>query len=156
MEKRLKKKLSLRFKKLKEKSWGTIVVSNDEQLDHWLEPMPAGSEGCPSWYSVRLFKGTETSPGTNKQPEYWLGVCNVFLPIIPIPVIGAEIVIKLGDNLDYYYTLKNKFRTHLADELLRHTSKYFNKIINKATVKFTNCDVKYKNDEIYETPGEFR
>ena len=149
MEKRLLKAPSYTFKNLKEKSWGTIIVS-DTQLDHWYEAMPAGTESCPSWYSVRLFKGTELSPGINKEPEYWLGICNVFLiPILPIPMIGEEIVIKLGYNLDYYNSLKHEHRNHIADELMRNTSKYFNKIISKATVKFKGTDVTYKNDEIW-------
>lgn len=150
MDRRLLKTPSLAFKKLKEKSWGTIIVSDDKELDHWYEAMPAGTESCPSWYSVRLFQGTEISPGINKEPEYWLGICNVFLiPILPIPMIGEEIVIKLGDNLDLYYSLKNEFRTHFADKMMRFTYKYFNKIINKATVKFNNSDITYNNDEIW-------
>ena len=150
MDRRLLKTPSLAFKKLKEKSWGTIIVSNDEQLDHWYESMPAGTESCPNWYSVRLFKGTETSPGINKKPEYWLGICNVFLfPILPIPMISEEIVIKLGDNLDYYNKLHDEHRNHIANELMRFPHKHFKKIINKATVKFKNSDVTYKNDEIW-------
>jgi hypothetical protein len=149
MEKRLLRSPSFFFKNLKEKSWGTIIV-DEEQIDHWYEAMPAGTESCPSWYSVRLFKGTEISPGVNKQPEYWLGICNVFLlPILPIPMIGEEIVIKLGDNLDYYNDLHNEHRTHIADELMRYPHKYFTKIINKATVKFKNINVTYNNDEIW-------
>lgn len=141
---------SLFFKRLKSESWGTIIVSNDEELDSWLESMPAGEESCPNWYSVRLFKGTETSPGSGKNPEYWLGICNVFLfPILPIPFISGEIVIKLGDNLDYYNKLKNEHRTHLAHELMRYPNKYFTKIIDKATVKFKNSDINYNNDEIW-------
>lgn len=152
MEKRLFKKPSLTLKKLKEESWGTIVVSNDSQVDHWLESMPAGTESCPYWYSVRLFKGTETSPGTNKQPEYWLGICNVFLlPFFPIPMISEEIVVKLGDNLDLYYKLKNDYGSHFAHRIMTDKKANFNKIINKATVKFINCDIKYNNDEIWST-----
>jgi hypothetical protein len=151
MEKRLLKTPSNAFKNFKEPSWGTIIV-DDEQIDHWYEAMPAGTESCPSWYSLRLFKGTEISPGSNKQPEYWLGICNVFLiPILPIPMIGEEIVIKLGDNLDYYNSLHNDYRNHIADELMRFPHKYFTKIINKATVEFKNTDVTYKNDEIWST-----
>ena len=150
MEKRLGKSLSLGFRQLKEKSWGTITISNDEQIDRWLESMPAGTESCPYWYSARLFKGTETSPGINKKPEYWLGICNVFLmPFLPIPIISEEIVIKLGDNLDIYNELKSKYGSHLAHNIMINREKLFKKIINKATVKFTNCDIKYKNDEIY-------
>ena len=149
LEKRLKKSLSFGLKKLKEKSWGTITVSNDEQLDHWYEPMPAGTESCPNWYSIRLFKGTETSPGTGKEPEYWLGICNVALfPILPIPFISDEIVVKLGDNLDYYNQLKSQGGSHFAHMIMRHRYDYFTKIINKATVKFINNDVTYNNDEI--------
>ena len=152
MEKRFGKSLSLCARQLKEKSWGTIIVSNDEQIDHWLEPMPAGTESCPNWYSVRLFKGTETSPGNNKQPEYWLGICNMALfPILPIPFIGDEIVVKLGDNLDYYHKLESECGFHFAHILMRNRNKYFNKIINKATVQFTNNDIKYNNDEIWST-----
>ena len=152
MEKRLFKTPSLSVRKLKEKSWGTITVSMDEQLDHWLESMPAGTESCPYWYSVRLFKGTETSPGYNKQPEYWLGICNVFLlPFLPIPMISEEIVVKLGDNLDYYHKLKSEGGSHFAHMIMMDKAKYFSKIINKATVKFKNCDINYNNDEIWST-----
>lgn len=150
MSRRLVKKPSFSLKNLKEKSWGTIIVSNDEQIDHWIESMPAGTESCPYWYSIRLFKGTETSPGLNKQPEYWLGICNVFLmPILPIPIISDEIVVKLGDNLDRYNELKNKLGSHFAEKIMRNKEKYFTKIINKATVKFKKSDIKYNNDSIW-------
>ena len=150
MEKRLSKSPSLFFKRLKEQSWGTITVSMDEQIDHWLESMPAGTESCPYWYSVRLFKGTETSPGINKKPEYWLGICNVFLlPFLPIPMISDEIVVKLGDNLDYYNELKSKGGSHFAHMIMTNRSGFFKKIINKATVKFVSSDIKYNNDEIW-------
>lgn len=150
MEKRFSKTPALKMRKLREKSWGTITVFSDNQVDNWLEPMPAGTESCPNWYSVRLFKGTETSPGKGKQPEYWLGICNVALfPILPIPFISDEIVVKLGDNLDYYNKLKNETGSHFAHVLMRNRDKYFKKIINKATVQFTNCDITYNNDEIW-------
>jgi hypothetical protein len=150
MERRLIKKPSFIFKALKEKSWGTITVSKDEQIEHWLESMPAGSETCPTWYSVRLFKGTETNPGHNKEPEYWLGICMVFLaPFLPIPIISDEIVIKLGDNLGLYNELYNKYGSHFAHEIMYDTGKHFHKIINKATVKFTECNIKYNNDSIW-------
>ena len=150
MEKRLGKTLPLHIKQLKEKSWGTITVSMDTQIDHWLESMPAGTESCPYWYSVRVFKGTETSPGINKQPEYWLGICNVFLlPFLPIPVISEEIVVKLGDNLDVYNELKKNYGSHFAHNIMMDKGKHFHKIINKATVKFVNSDIKYRNDEIW-------
>ena len=150
MERRLFKKPQLIFKNLTAKSWGTITVSNDKQLDHWLESMPAGTESCPYWYSVRLFSGTETSPGINKKPEYWLGICNVFLlPFLPIPMISDEIVIKLGDNLDAYNKLKDKFGSHLAHNIMMHTDDYFHKIIEKATVKFVESDINYNNDSIW-------
>ena len=152
MERRLHKSFSLVHKQLKEKSWGTIVVSNDTQIDHWLESMPAGTESCPFWYSVRVFKGTETSPGTGKKPEYWLGICNVFLaPILPIPIISDEIVIKLGDNLDLYYDLENKYGSHFAHRIMENPGKHFKKIINKATVNFTKSDINYNNDAIWST-----
>lgn len=149
MDRKLLKTPRLAFKQLKEKSWGTIIV-DDEQLDHWYESMPAGTESCPNWYSIRLFKGTEISPGTNKKPEYWLGVCNVFLfPILPIPMISDEIVFKLGDDLEAYNALYHEFRNHIADEIMRFPHKYFKKIINKATVKFKNSNVTYNNDQIW-------
>ena len=150
MEKRLCKSISLNTRQLKEKSWGTIVVSNDEQLDHWLESMPAGTESCPYWYSARLFKGTETSPGVDKSPEYWFGICNVFLaPILPIPIISDEIVIKLGDNLDLYNELQSKYGNHICERIMTNKDKHFHKIINKATVKFVNNDIQYNNDSIW-------
>ena len=150
MEKRFGKTLSFNLRQLKENSWGTIVVSNDTEIDHWLECMPAGTESCPYWYSIRLFKGTETQPGTNKQPEYWLGICNVaLLPILPIPFISDEIVIKLGDNLNLYDELIKKYGSHFAHEIMMKRDKHFKKIINKATVKFKNNNIKYNNDEIW-------
>ena len=152
MEKRLCKSLPFAIKQLKENSWGTITVSNDIQIDHWLESMPAGTQSCPYWYSVRLFKGTETSPGRSKQPEYWLGICNVFLlPFFPIPMISEEIIVKLGDNLDYYNQLKHEGGSHFAHMIMMNKDKYFNKIINKATVKFVDNDINYNNDEIWST-----
>lgn len=136
-------------KQFGKKSWGTITVAEDKQLDHWIEPMPAGTQSCPYWYSARLFKGTEISPGINKKPEYWLGICNVFLaPILPIPIIGDEIVIKLGDNLDLYDKLQQSY-AHLAHDIMMDKDKHFKKIIDKATVKFENCDIKYRNDAIW-------
>lgn len=60
------------FKSLKAKSWGTITVSEDEQLERWIKAMPAGTQSCPYWYSIRLFKGTETSPGVNKNQNIGL------------------------------------------------------------------------------------
>jgi hypothetical protein len=150
MERKLCKSLPLQFKRLKSKSWGTIAVSNDTQIEHRLESMPAGTESCPYWYSMRLFKGTETSPGINKEPEYWLGICNVFLaPIIPIPIISDEIVIKLGDNLDTYHKLQELYGSHIAHNIMMKKDKFFHKIIDKATVKFVNSDIKYNNDEIW-------
>lgn len=150
MERKLMKTPAFSFQKLKKKSWGTITVSNDNQLEHWLEAMPAGTQSCPYWYSVRLFKGTETKPGINKQPEYWLGICNVFLlPVLPIPVISDEIVIKLGDNLDKYNELQKTLGSHFAHRIMTDKDKYFTKIIDKATVKFENSDVKYNNDAIW-------
>ena len=150
MKKRFRKSIPLYIRQLKEKSWGTITVSDDVEVAHWLESMPAGTESCPYWYSIRLFYGTETSPGTNKKPEYWLGICNVaLLPFLPIPFISDEIVVKLGDNLDYYHKLKNEGGSHFAHMIMMDRGKYFNKIINKATVKFTNSDIKYNNDEIF-------
>ena len=152
MERKLSKTLPLKFKQLKEKSWGTITVAGDTQLDHWLEAMPAGTESCPYWYSIRLFKGTEISPGTNKQPEYWLGICNVFLfPILPIPMISEEIVIKLGDNLDLFTELRKQLGSHFAHNIMMNKGAYFKKIINKATVNFIQTDIKYNNDEIWST-----
>lgn len=150
MEQRLFKKPRLFCKNLTSKSWGTITVANDKQLDHWLESMPAGTESCPYWYSVRLFSGTETSPGIGKDQEYWLGICNVFLmPFLPIPMISEEIVIKLGDNLDLYNKLKNKHGSHFAHNIMMNTDDYFNKIIDKATVKFVSSKIKYNNDPIW-------
>lgn len=152
MERKLIKTPSTTFKKLRAENWGTIVISNDVEINHWLESMPAGEETCPNWYSIRLFRGTETSPGTNKHPEYWLGICNVFLmPVLPIPLISDEIVIKLGDNLEYYYELEDRLGSHFAHKVMRNRETYFNKIIEKATVQFVNSDIKYKNDEIWST-----
>lgn len=147
---RLFKSPKLKVKKLREESWGTITVSDDTEIDHWIETMPAGRESCPYWYSIRLFKGTETTPGArNKEPEYWLGICNVFLmPILPIPIISDEIVIKLGPTADAFWKLKET-TNHPGEKIMSDPSKFATKIINKATVKFTNCDINYNNDAIY-------
>lgn len=136
---------------LKAKSWGTITVSNDTEIDSWVELMPAGTQSCPYWYSMRLFKGTETSPGINKEPEYWLGICNVFLaPVLPIPIISDEIVIKLGKTDEAFRELQKR-TNHPAHTIMSDKDKFATKIINKATVKFVNSDIKYKNDAIYST-----
>ncbi len=139
----------LKMSKLKEESWGTIIVSNDQEIDHWVEPMPAGTESCPYWYSMRLFKGTETSPGINKKPEYWLGICNVaLLPILPIPFISDEIVIKLGETDEVFRKIQEQ-TNHPAHTIMGNPGKYAHKIINKATVKFKNSDINYNNDAIW-------
>lgn len=149
MKRKIFKSFNCFTKALREKSWGTIVVSNDKEINHWVEAMPAGTESCPYWYSMRLFKGTETSPGINKEPEYWLGICNVFLmPILPIPIISDEIVVKLGSTTEAFDALK-KTTSHPAHEIMTNKEKFAHKIINKATVKFVNSDIKYKNDSIW-------
>lgn len=140
---------NLKMKQLKEKSWGTIIVSNDKEIDHWIEVMPAGTQSCPYWYSMRLFKGTETSPATGKKPEYWLGICNVFLmPVLPIPIISDEIIIKLGETDEVFRQVQKK-TNHPAHTIMTNKNKYAHKIINKATVKFKNSDITYNNDAIW-------
>lgn len=131
-------------------SFGTIVVSNDIQLDHSVEPMDAGKQTCPTWYSTRLFKGTETSPGQYKTEEFWVGIRETFLaPIIPVPICADEKVFKIGFNDSIYHDCCKKYGRYHS--LLEHREEYTHRIIEEADVEFVNSDVSYSNDEIWSS-----
>lgn len=141
-------KAKVKSKSKNSEHWGTIKVSNDNQIDHSVEPMDAGTQSCPYWYSTRLFKGTEVSPGTGKEPEYWVGIrCTFLAPIIPIPICSDEKVFKIGkDDSVYKAALKKYGRCH---SLLDHRDEYAHRIIEEADVEFDKSDVSYSNDEIW-------
>lgn len=128
--------------------WGTIYVEQDTQLDHSVEPMDAGRESCPTWYSTRLFKGTETTGGISREPEYWVGIRETFLaPVIPIPICADEKVFKIGYSDSIYHDCYRKYgRFH---SLLDHRDEYGHRIIEEADVEFKNSNVSYSNDEIW-------
>lgn len=130
--------------------FGTIIVSNDTQIAHETEPMDAGKQTCPTWYSTRLFLGTETSPGTDKKPEYWVGIRETFLaPIIPIPICADEKVFKIGDTDTIYHDAFKRYGRFYS--LLEHRDEYAHRIIEEADVEFVNSDVSYSNDEIWSS-----
>lgn len=128
--------------------WGTIKVSFDTQIEHSVEPMDAGTQSCPSWYSTRLFKGTEISPGIGEKEKYWVGIrCTFLAPIIPIPICSDEKVFKLGPDRSVYDAAYNKYgRCH---SLLDHREEFTHRIIENADVEFINSDVSYSNDEVW-------
>ena len=130
-------------------NWDTIRVDYDTQIDHSVEPMDAGTQSCPYWYSTRLFKGTEISPGTGKSEEYWVGIRCIFLaPIIPIPICSDEKVFKIGPNDSVYKAALNKYgRCH---SLLDHRDEFAHRIIEEADIVFVKSDVDYSDDEIWE------
>lgn len=142
------KKISYKFKS--NNHFGTILVSNDVQLGRWVEAMDAGEQSCPYWYSTRLFKGTEISPGINKKEEYWVGIRVTFLlPIIPIPVCSDEIVFKIGDSDNILYDCYCKYEKFHS--LIDHKDEYTHCIIEDATVEFSNTKVTYNNDQIWSS-----
>jgi hypothetical protein len=128
--------------------FGTITVSNDTQIAHEVEPMDAGKQTCPTWYSTRLFRGTETTGGIHRSPEYWVGIRETFLaPVIPIPICADEKVFKIGDSDAIYHESFKKYGRFYS--LLNHRSEYTHRIIEEADVEFENSDVSYSNDEIW-------
>lgn len=130
--------------------WGTIIVSSDVELAHEVEPMDAGKQTCPTWYSTRLFRGTETSPGTSKSPEYWVGIRETFLaPVIPIPICADEKVFKIGETDSIYHDSFKKYGRFYS--LLDHRDEYAHRIIDEADVEFTDSDVSYSNDEVWSS-----
>lgn len=145
-----KAKVKKKSSKKNSDHWGTIKVSNDTQLDHSVEPMDSGTQSCPYWYSTRIFKGTEVSPGTGKEPEYWVGIrCTFLAPIIPIPICSDEKVFKLGKNRTAYDDAYRKYgRWH---SLLDHRDEFAHRIIEEADVEFDKSDVSYSDDEIWES-----
>jgi len=135
---------------LKGESWGTINVRNDEQIDRWIESMPAGTESCPYWYSTRLIRGNEVNALGEKETEYWVGIrCTFLAPFIPIPICSEEIVFKIGFTDEIFYNCKKKYGR--AYSLILNKDEYTHKIIDSATVKFKNIDVTYNNDEIWSS-----
>jgi len=131
-------------------SFGTITVSNDTQIAHEVEPMDAGKQTCPTWYSTRLFKGTETSPGSGKSEEYWVGIRETFLaPVIPIPICADEKVFKIGKDDSIYHDSFKKYGRFYS--LLDHRDEYTHRIIEEADVEFVNSDVDYNDDEIWSS-----
>lgn len=146
----LKKFLEIRKKKKTPNAdhWGTIIVEDDTQIDHVTEPMDAGKQTCPTWYSTRLFLGTETTGGVRKSPEYWVGIRETFLaPIIPIPICADEKVFKIGETDAIYYECFRKYGRFYS--LLDHRDEYTHRIIEEADAEFKNSDVSYSNDEIW-------
>lgn len=127
----------------------TVSVTNDTQIDSGVEPMDAGSQTCPTWYSTRIFKGYEEYP-TDKRfrdPEYWYGCRETFLtPIIPIPICAEEIVIKLGNDKSAYDACFSKYgRMH---SMLDHKDEYSHVVWDECNVNFVKCDILYKNDPL--------
>lgn len=129
--------------------WGTIRVDSDIQIAHETEPMDAGKQTCPTWYSTRLFKGTEVSD-YGKSPEYWVGIRETFLaPIIPIPICADEKVFKIGETDAIYNDSFKKYGRFYS--LLDHREEYTHRIIEEADVEFVISDVSYSNDEIWSS-----
>ena len=127
-----------------------VSVRNDNQVDSGVEPMDAGKQTCPTWFSTRIFYGTEEYPTTKYNYEYWYGCRETFLmPIIPIPICSEEIVMKLGPTLDTYNECYNKYgRMH---SLLDHKEDYSHVIWEECTIYFRNNDITYKNDPLLST-----
>lgn len=146
----MKIKFSKSNKSIESEHWGTIRVENDIQIGRWVEPMRAGTESCPNWYSTRLIYGQERTMYGLKNSEYWVGIRNTFLaPILPIPICSEEVVFKIGSNDGIFYDCKKKYGD--AYSLINHKKEYTHKIINKANVEFDKCDVTYKNDPIWSS-----
>ena len=148
----LKKFINCIIKKFKIRlgHFGTILVSNDTQIERWVESMDAGVKSCPYWYSTRLFKGTELSPGIDKKEEYWVGIRETFLaPVIPIPICSEEIVFKIGENDDIYRSCFNKYGKYHT--LLDHKEEYTHCIIEEADIRFVYSDVSYSNDQVWSS-----
>jgi hypothetical protein len=128
-----------------------IIVGHDKQIDHWIEPMAAGTESCPYWNSTRLFYGKEANyDWGEKNMEYWLGIRQTVLaPIIPIPICSYEEVYILGDSDKDFQDCKAKYGK--ACSFHDHAEKYgFKKTIDKINVYFTDSDITYKKDPVWE------
>lgn len=130
----------------------SVSVSNDTQVDSGVEAFDGHSETCPTWFSTRIFKGTEEYPSDKRklEPEYWYGCRETFLaPIIPIPICSGEIVIKLGHSLDpYNKAFSDHGRMH---SMYDYKADYSDLIWDDCTIYFRNCDITYKNDELRTT-----
>lgn len=136
-------------KSLSADHWGKITVSDDVQIERSIEPMDGGTQSCPYWYSTRLFRGREISPGIDRPVEYWCGIrCTFLAPIIPIPICSDEKVFKLGETRDAYDAAYNKYGRKHA--LLDHRDEYAHRVIEEADVEFVKADVSYDNDEIWD------
>lgn len=127
----------------------TVSVCNDTQVDSGVEAFDGHSETCPTWWSTRIFRGTEQYPTDKRSwtPEYWYGCRETFLaPIIPIPICAGEIVIKLGTDMDRY---KQCFSEHgRMHSMYDYKEDYSTLIWSDCTVDFVKCDITYKNDEL--------
>lgn len=144
----MKKKLTTPKKSKELELKFTINVINDKQIDSGVEPMDAGKQTCPTWYSTRIFYGNEKYPTDKSEAEYWYGCRETFLaPIIPIPICSEEVIIKLGNNMDAYHECFNKYgRMH---SMLDHKEEYSHLIIDECSIQFNNCDILYRNDPVY-------
>lgn len=126
-----------------------VSVCNDTQVDSGVEAFDGHSETCPTWWSTRIFRGTEEYPTDKRSwtPEYWYGCRETFLtPIIPIPICAGEIIIKLGTNLDrYQQAFSDHGRMH---SMYDYKDDYSSLVWDDCTTYFRNCDITYKNDEL--------
>lgn len=134
--------------------WGQIIVGHDKQIDHWVEPMAAGTQSCPYWDSTRLFYGKEANFGWDeKGMEYWLGIRQTFLaPIIPIPICSYEVVYILGESDKPFRDCMKKYG-HARDFYDYAEEFGAEKIINKIDTFFIESDISYKNDPVWSTCG---
>lgn len=131
-----------------------IVVGHDKQIDHWVEPMAAGTESCPYWDSTRLFYGKEANFGWDeKGMEYWLGIRQTVLaPIIPIPICSYEVVYILGESDKPFRDCMKKYGKACA--FYEHAEEFgAKKIIDKTNVYFKKCNITYKKDPVWSTCG---
>lgn len=130
-------------------SSANVSVSNDTQIDSGVEAFDGHSQTCPTWFSTRIFRGTEEYPSDKRsqEPEYWYGCRETFLaPILPIPICAGEIVVKLGHTLEVY---QQAFSDHgRMHSLYDYKENYSNLIWDDCTTYFRNCDITYKNDEL--------
>jgi hypothetical protein len=131
-----------------------IVVGHDKQIDHWVEPMAAGTESCPYWDSTRLFYGKEANFDWGEKPfEYWLCIRQTVLaPIIPIPICSYEEVYILGETDEAFRACKKKYGK--ARSFHDHAEEFgAKKIFDKTNVYFVGCDMTYKKDPVWSTCG---
>ncbi len=108
-------------------------------------------ESCPYWYSTRVLSGIEQFPTEHDYTEKYVGIrCTFLTPIIPIPICSEEKVFKLGRTTEIFDKCKYE---HLGKyyALLMHYKEYdFARIACDCTVHFSNLDLTYKNDEVWQ------